>query len=36
VIGMGLAARTEVNVVTDGALVSNPSDVALSRLVLAQ
>lgn len=36
VIGMGLAARTEVNVVTDGTLVANTSDVALSRLVLAQ
>jgi hypothetical protein len=36
VVRVSLAARTEVNVVTDGALVSNPSDVALSRLVLAQ
>lgn len=36
VIGMGLAARTEVNVVTDGTLVANTSNVALSRLAIAQ
>lgn len=36
VVGIGLAARAEVNVVTDGTLVSNSGDVSLSRLVLAQ
>jgi hypothetical protein len=36
VVGVGLAARTEVNVVADGTLVANAGDVALSRLVLAQ
>jgi hypothetical protein len=36
VVGVGLAARTEVHVVADGTLVSDPGDVALRRLVLAQ
>jgi hypothetical protein len=33
---MSFAARTEINVVTDGTLVSNSRDVALSGLILAQ
>jgi hypothetical protein len=36
VTGVGLAARAEVNVVTDGTLVANAGNIALSRLVIAQ